>query len=75
MQIFYRILIIRYTYDVTFTLFYSTISHDMRLISQCAQEIMICDLKKVTKYRGDILDFKMKTKKDNNKKLAQHQNG
>jgi len=51
------------------------ISHDMRLISQCAQEIMICDLKKVTKYRGDILDFKMKTKKDNNKKLAQHQNG
>lgn len=51
------------------------ISHDMRLISQCAQEIYICDQKKITKYRGDIMDFKLHTKKENNKKLAQHQNG
>mmetsp|Transcript_21723 Transcript_21723/g.24726 ORF Transcript_21723/g.24726 Transcript_21723/m.24726 type:complete len:685 (-) Transcript_21723:211-2265(-) len=51
------------------------ISHDMRLISQCAEEIYICDNKKITKYRGDIMDFKMHTKKENNKKLAQHING
>ena len=51
------------------------ISHDMRLISQCAQEIYICDQKQITKYRGDIMDFKMHTKKENNKRLAQHQNG
>lgn len=51
------------------------ISHDMRLISQCAQEIYICDHKKVTKYRGDIMDFKLHSKKENSKKLAQHMNG
>lgn len=51
------------------------ISHDMRLISQCAQEIYICDDKKITKYRGDIMDFKLHSKKENNKKLAQHMNG
>ncbi len=51
------------------------ISHDMRLISQCAEEIYICDQKKITKYRGDIMDFKLATKKENNKRLAQHQNG
>lgn len=51
------------------------ISHDMRLISQCAEEIYICDAKKITKYKGDIMKFKMHTKKENNKKLAQHQNG
>lgn len=51
------------------------ISHDMRLISQCAQEIYICDNKEITKYRGDIMDFKLHQKKENNKKLAQHMNG
>mmetsp|Transcript_34380 Transcript_34380/g.67647 ORF Transcript_34380/g.67647 Transcript_34380/m.67647 type:complete len:685 (+) Transcript_34380:116-2170(+) len=51
------------------------ISHDMRLISQCAEEIYVCDNKAVTKYRGSIMSFKMHTKKENNKKLAQHQNG
>ena len=51
------------------------ISHDMRLISQCAEQIYICDHKKVTLYKGDIMDFKLHTKKENNKKLAQHQNG
>ena len=51
------------------------ISHDMRLISQCAEEIYICDNKCITKYRGDIMDFKLHTKKENQKRLAQHQNG
>lgn len=51
------------------------ISHDMRLISQCAEEIYMCDHKKITKYRGDIMKFKMHTKKENQKRLAQHQNG
>jgi ATP-binding cassette subfamily F protein 2 len=35
------------------------VSHDMRLISQVAQEIWICDHKRVTKYKGDIQNFKM----------------
>ena len=51
------------------------ISHDMRLISQCAQEIYVCDHKKVVKYRGDIMDFKLHSRKENSKKLAQHLNG
>lgn len=51
------------------------ISHDMRLVSQVAEEIYICDQKKITKYKGDIMDFKMHTQKENTKRLAQHQNG
>jgi ATP-binding cassette subfamily F protein 2 len=51
------------------------ISHDMRLISQCAEEIYVCDNKQITKYKGDIMSFKLHTKKDNAAKLAQHQNG
>lgn len=51
------------------------ISHDMRLISQCAEEIMVCNNKSITKYKGDIMDFKMHTKKENQTRLAQHQNG
>lgn len=51
------------------------ISHDMRLISQCAEQIYVCDNKKIELYKGDIMNFKMHTKKENNKKLAQHQNG
>jgi ATP-binding cassette subfamily F protein 2 len=35
------------------------VSHDMRLISQVAKEIWICDHKTVTRYKGDILNFKM----------------
>lgn len=35
------------------------VSHDMRLISQVAKEIWICDNKTITKYNGDILNFKM----------------
>ena len=35
------------------------VSHDMRLISQVAKEIWICDHKTITKYQGDIMNFKM----------------
>ena len=35
------------------------VSHDMRLIGQVAKEIWICDNKTITKYQGDILNFKM----------------
>jgi ATP-binding cassette subfamily F protein 2 len=35
------------------------VSHDMRLISQVAKEIWICDKKTISKYRGDIMNFKM----------------
>lgn len=35
------------------------VSHDMRLISQVAEEIWICDHKTVKKYGGDIQNFKM----------------
>eukprot|EP00560_Eucampia_antarctica_P004751 CAMPEP_0197840414 /NCGR_PEP_ID=MMETSP1437-20131217/45595_1 /TAXON_ID=49252 ORGANISM="Eucampia antarctica, Strain CCMP1452" /NCGR_SAMPLE_ID=MMETSP1437 /ASSEMBLY_ACC=CAM_ASM_001096 /LENGTH=431 /DNA_ID=CAMNT_0043450025 /DNA_START=20 /DNA_END=1318 /DNA_ORIENTATION=- len=35
------------------------VSHDMRLISQVAKEIWICDHKCVKTYRGDIQNFKM----------------
>jgi ATP-binding cassette, subfamily F, member 2 len=51
------------------------ISHDMRLISQCAEMIYVCDDKQITRYEGDIMKFKMHTRKENNKKLAQHMNG
>ena len=51
------------------------ISHDMRLISQCADQIYICDHKKVERYNGDIMKFKLHTRKENSKKLAQHMNG
>jgi len=39
------------------------VSHDMRLISQVANEIWICDKKKITKYKGDIMNFKMDLRK------------
>ena len=35
------------------------VSHDMRLISQVANEIWICDNKTITKHKGDIQSFKM----------------
>ena len=35
------------------------VSHDMRLISQVADEIWICDERTITKYKGDIMNFKM----------------
>lgn len=39
------------------------VSHDMRLISQVAQEIWICDNKTISKYKGDIMNFKMDMRK------------
>jgi len=51
------------------------ISHDMRLISQCAEQIYICDHKKIQLYRGDINKFKLHTKAENQKRLTQHLNG
>ena len=36
------------------------VSHDMRLISQVAKEIWICDHRKVEKFNGEIEDFKMR---------------
>ena len=38
------------------------VSHDMRLISQVAKEIWICDHAAVNRYEGAIADFKMKIK-------------
>jgi len=35
------------------------VSHDMRLISQVAKEIWICDNKQVQVYKGDIQSFKL----------------
>ncbi|GMH75401.1 hypothetical protein TL16_g06752, partial [Triparma laevis f. inornata] len=51
------------------------ISHDMRLIGQCAKEIYVCDNKKIERYNGDIMKFKLHQKKENAKKLSQHKNG
>ena len=51
------------------------VSHDMRLISQVAKEIWFCDKKKVERYQGDILKFKLAAKKAQRKKLDQHANG
>jgi len=45
------------------------VSHDMRLISQVAQEIWIVD-KGLTKFQGDIGAFKMELRKDVDKKAA-----
>jgi ATP-binding cassette, subfamily F, member 2 len=39
------------------------VSHDMRLISQVAKEIWMCDHKKIEKYKGDIQSFKMDMRK------------
>jgi hypothetical protein len=36
------------------------VSHDMRLISQVANELWICDHKTITQYKDDIHSFKMK---------------
>ena len=50
------------------------VSHDMRLVSQVAKEIWICDKKKVSLYPGEIDSFKMHAKKQQ-AKLSKHQNG
>lgn len=40
------------------------VSHDMRLISQVADEIWICDNKTIAKYDGDIQSFKMDMRRE-----------
>ena len=40
-----------------------------------AEEIWICDKKKITKYNGDIMKFKLHQKGENAKKLAQRLSG
>lgn len=39
------------------------VSHDMRLISQVAKEIWLCDHRTVGKYVGEIADFKMQLRR------------
>ena len=57
------------------------VSHDMRLISQVAKELWICDHKKVGQYKGDIMKFKLAMRKQMKSAagkpaaLAQHING
>mmetsp|Transcript_11319 Transcript_11319/g.14595 ORF Transcript_11319/g.14595 Transcript_11319/m.14595 type:complete len:725 (-) Transcript_11319:229-2403(-) len=56
------------------------VSHDMRLISQVAKELWICDHKQVKEYRGDIMKFKLAMRKQIKKAsgkavMAQHLNG
>lgn len=50
------------------------VSHDFRLINQVAEEIWICENGKVTKWEGNILDYKetlrSKVIKDKNKSAA-----
>lgn len=51
------------------------VSHDMRLISQVAKEIWICDHKTIVRYQGDINNFKMDMRaqlnlEDDNKKAG-----
>ncbi|CAH9094550.1 unnamed protein product [Cuscuta europaea] len=39
------------------------VSHDFRLINQVAHEIWVCEKQAVTKWEGDIMDFKQHLKK------------
>uniref|UniRef100_A0A6N2KZP4 ABC transporter domain-containing protein n=1 Tax=Salix viminalis TaxID=40686 RepID=A0A6N2KZP4_SALVM len=39
------------------------VSHDFRLINQVAKEIWVCENQAVTRWEGDIMDFKMHLKK------------
>ncbi|KAG7035991.1 ABC transporter F family member 1 [Cucurbita argyrosperma subsp. argyrosperma] len=39
------------------------VSHDFRLINQVAQEIWVCENQAVTRWEGDIMDFKAHLKK------------
>jgi ATP-binding cassette subfamily F protein 2 len=46
------------------------VSHDFRLIGQVANEVWLCEHKRVDQWRGDILEYKKKLNKDVQKKLA-----
>jgi ATP-binding cassette subfamily F protein 2 len=39
------------------------VSHDFRLINQVAKEIWVCENRSITKWAGDIMDFKQHLKK------------
>jgi ATP-binding cassette subfamily F protein 2 len=39
------------------------VSHDFRLINQVAKEIWVCEKKSITRWNGDIMDFKRHLKK------------
>jgi len=39
------------------------VSHDFRLINQVAKEIWVCEKKTITRWNGDIMDFKKHLKK------------
>jgi ATP-binding cassette subfamily F protein 2 len=39
------------------------VSHDFRLINQVAKEIWVCENKSITRWGGDIMDFKQHLKK------------
>lgn len=43
------------------------VSHDMRLISQVAKEIWMCDNRTVTRFVGEISDFKMHLRREMHK--------
>ena len=40
------------------------VSHDFRLLEQVAEEIWVCDEKKITPWKGDIQTYKAKLRKD-----------
>jgi len=46
------------------------VSHDFRLINQVAEEIWICEKETVTKWKGNILDYKDTLKKHIDKEAA-----
>jgi ATP-binding cassette, subfamily F, member 2 len=47
------------------------VSHDFRLINQVAEEIWICENGTVTKWKGNILDYKDHLKKKITKEEAE----
>ena len=53
-----------YTYSHLFCTRIPQKHTDMRLISQVAKEIWVCDRQTVTKYVGEISDFKMQLRRD-----------
>jgi len=50
------------------------VSHDFRLINQVAEEIWICEKETVTKWKGNILDYKDHLKKNITKDVAKETN-
>ena len=46
------------------------VSHDFRLLEQVADQIWVCDEKKITPWKGDIKSYKEKLRKDQAKQSA-----